>query len=305
MPDTIQLPSTPDPTYLDIARNCSCLVNVASQMAQDWVTDGLPKPEDFKWTPKDLCPYTSDLFGQFDFRNVELIWSDFYYQDGLKTLGPVLEPFGFVVLLHDKAFLIFRGTRGDVRPDVQADKDIQKTPYASGGNVSRGFWRVFDGLQGSLRGQLKKVKDSGHDLVISGHSLGSTLATFAVPLAADPANGFGLPVTAYPQASPKVGGPDFVKYYNGLGVNTYRLVNTEDSVPKLPVGGYAHVGIAVEFTAPYFKVDESGKTTNDEGKIHNPCCSYAYALKQVGTEPYIPVNPSNTDGTCKFPVPSR
>ena len=152
--------------------------------------------------------YTSDLFGQFDFRNVELIWSDFYYQDGLKTLGPVLEPFGFVVLLHDKAFLIFRGTRGDVRPDVQADKDIQKTPYASGGNVSRGFWRVFDGLQGSLRGQLQKVKDSGHDLVISGHSLGSTLATFAVPLAADPANGFGLPVTAYPQASPKVGDPD-------------------------------------------------------------------------------------------------
>lgn len=295
MSHTIQLPSTPEETYLEIAQNCSCLVNVASQMAQDWVTDGQPIPEKFKWTPRDLCPYTNHLFKQFDFSEVEIIWSKFYYQDRVKTLESTPEPFGFIVHLHEKAYLIFRGTRGDVHADVQADKDIRKISYSKGGKVSQGFWRVFEGLQDSLREQLQKVKDRGSELIISGHSLGSTLATFAVPLSVD----LGLKVAAYPQASPKVGDHNFVNYYNSLGINTYRLINTEDSVPKLPPGGYEHVGCAVEFTALYDKEDNSGK---DFGKMHNPCCSYAFALMRVDVVPYDPINHDNVSGDCNFPV---
>ena len=58
-------------------------------------------------------------------------------------------------------------------------------------------------------------------------------------------------------------------------MQTYRLVNTDDSVPKLPLVGYKHVGTPVEFKARYTKVNEKGETVKDESKIHNPCCSYS------------------------------
>lgn len=314
MPDAIQtfkLPETPNSSYLEIARNCSCLVNVASQMAHDWTVAGSPSEEQgFNWTPVNSCDYASGLFSQFNFENVELIWSNFNYHDKITT-KTASEPFGFIVSLAGKAYLIFRGTlfaeKGETSPDFQADMDfLTMITYAGGGNVSRGFWRVFEGLQKGLHEQLQKVKTGGLELVISGHSLGSTLATLAVPLAADPANGFGLSVTAYPQASPMAGDSEFAKYYNSLKIDTYRLVNTEDAVPKSPPDRrYTHVGNSVEFTALYNKEtasDDEKKKKPDEGKMHNPCCSYAYALKQVGHLPYCAVNPSNTDGKCIFPM---
>jgi hypothetical protein len=122
-------------------------------------------------------------------------------------------------------------------------------------------------------------------LYISGHSLGSAVATLCVPVAVSLGMSSGLQCN---QASPKVGDAAFAKYIDGLPIETYRLVNTYDAVPKAPVNPlYVHVGTEVYFGADY----------KNEAQKHNPCCSYSYALAN-------PANPVNPDiQSCVKTVP--
>ncbi len=271
---------------LEVARNCSYLINVASQMAKDWHNQPQKdKCNDFVWTPTDSCPYIQESISKFDFHCVELLWSTF---DTLSTLKRANEPFGFIVKLKNSntAYLVFRGSQTDL--DFIADIQFFQTEYPNGGKVSEGFYNVFQGLT-TLESALQKT--SADNLVICGHSLGSTLATLSVPVAID--SGFSPnSITVFPQASPKIGNQDFANYFNGLGVKLIRLVNTVDCVPKLPPAlgdppKYVHVGDEVDFTADYQK----------EALNHNPCCSYAYAL----VHPENPVNPDNNGNNCVFP----
>ena len=148
--------------------------------------------------------------------------------------------------------------------------------------VERGFHSVFNGLeQSALNKVFSQVADVGGKLIVTGHSLGSTLATLTVPLACSEK----IPSTnvlQYNQASPMVGDSNFQAYYDGLGVQTFRLVNTYDVVPKTPPGAYVAVGIEATFGADY----------PSELERHDPCCSYSYAL-------FNPSAPYNQGiGTC-------
>ncbi len=269
-----QISELPTPISIEVARNCSCLINVASQMAKDWIS----QKDNFRWVPRDTCAYTKELIAKFDFDGVELLWSEFNKNK---------EPFGFIVPLKNSntAYLVFRGSQ--TVADFFADAQVGQVEYVNGGKVSKGFYRVFNGLE-KLQSALKAIKVD--NLVICGHSLGSTLATLSVPVAIE--SGFSPDlITVFPQASPKVGDQDFANYINALGVKLFRLVNTEDSVPNAPRDikdtRYVHVGDEVSFTAKY----------NNESLNHNPCCSYAYAL----LHPESPVNPENNGDNCIFP----
>jgi hypothetical protein len=146
-----------------------------------------------------------------------------------------------------------------------------------GMKVERGFNEVFNGLDRSgLMDMFSELASSGARLIVSGHSLGSALATLTVPLARA-AGISGANILHYNQASPKVGNLAFADYYNSLGVQTFRLVNTYDKVPDLPPGLYVPVGAAATFGADY----------QNEAQRHNPCCSYSYALFNP-TAPYNP-----------------
>lgn len=77
----------------------------------------------------------------------------------------------------------------------------------------------------------------------------------------------------------QVGEVNFIDYINCLPVPFYRLVNTEDTVPKLPgkALGYRHTGTAVSFTVDYGSAADN----------HANCCCYSYAV----THPEDPENP--------------
>jgi hypothetical protein len=90
--------------------------------------------------------------------------------------------------------------------------------------------------------------------VVTGHSLGSALTTLFVLENADK-HKFDIS-TSCTFASPRVGNGEFVRVFNGLPINSWRIVNTDDDVPKLPFRlpllDYQHVDTAYPFSSASF-----------------------------------------------------
>jgi predicted lipase len=69
--------------------------------------------------------------------------------------------------------------------------------------------------------------------VVTGHSLGSALATLFV-MENKEKNKFDLS-TVCTFASPRVGNAEFVNQFNQLPPTSWRIVNTQHIVPKIPL----------------------------------------------------------------------
>lgn len=270
---------------LKIARTCTFIVNVACDMCEQWKTAGKPSIDKFSWKPSDSCPITQPAFPIDQWKFKGPYWSTF-----TPVAKKVSEPFAIFAIGPDAqtTFLSFRGSQTD--DDFIMDAKTGLVPYTpptrspvTDIQVHHGFYDVFNGFDhGALMGIFSDIARSKGKLIVTGHSLGSALATLAVPLACSA----GIPaanISHYNQASPKVGDSNFKTYYSALGVQTFRLVNTYDEVPNLPKQP-AYVPIGVE--APY------GAQYPTKAECHNPCCSYSYAL-------FNPNAPYNRDmDTC-------
>jgi pimeloyl-ACP methyl ester carboxylesterase len=80
-------------------------------------------------------------------------------------------------------------------------------------------------------------------LTILGHSLGSALATLAAAqLASQNPAGVKPLISVWTYASPRVGLADFMGNYNNEVPANYRIWNSLDLVPQVPVYPYVHVG---------------------------------------------------------------
>lgn len=277
--ESLSSPINFPPKYdLLTGQTCSYLVNVASNMADQWIATLSPPPASFSWTPQDPCIVTSGIFDLSKCKVHDLIWSTFTTGGNTYT-----EPFGFTATYNGNNYLVFRGSKTDVDFKIDAETAFT-TDYRprtwdpiSNLQVQQGFYTVYKGLLQPLQQALGNLPDSSTPLTITGHSLGSALATLAVPEAVSN----HLRVQQYNQASPAVGNVPFASYYNGLNCLTFRFVNTADKVPKLPPQPpYVHVGTEVDFTTDF----------GSEANNHNPCCTYAYAI----INPQDPVmNPIN------------
>jgi hypothetical protein len=266
---------TPTGYDMQTAEKCTYLVSVAASMGAEWITAKSPPPG-WKWTPGNLCSVTSGLYQPSLINFSPLIWSTFVWKHD-RQADTCVEPFGFVAAWDDTAFLVFRGSQ--THADFGMDFEYSPVPYTpptpnppSGLQTERGFTTVFNGLDWASA-PFPSPSQYG-SLIITGHSLGSALATLAVPLAITK----GWPphrVWNLPQASPKVGNQDFANYYSKLDVATWPLVNVYDLVPHMPPGDYVAVGDPATFGADYGR----------ESQKHDPCCCYSYALLNP-TAPY-------------------
>ena len=254
-------------------QTCNFLVNVLGHMYEQWVL--ALKPKDFPWgtglkhQPTDVCPITVPNFKVSDFNFGTLIWStDFVYN---KKGDKASEPFGCVVKSNKDGslYLAFRGSKSLI--DFSADALWEPTAYSAptphpppGIQIETGWSNVYNGLRAPLLTRLQAIGGKGQKLTVTGHSLGSTLATLAVP---DAVNS-NMQVRNYNSASPMVGLKSFADYYDSLTViggapglltDTYQLVNAADTVPNVPNNlqpqppkyQYVPVGIAVSFNADY------------------------------------------------------
>lgn len=162
---------------------------------------------------------------------------------------------GFLAVAKDKriALLAFRGTEKKLE-DWQADAEFKLVASPTGvGQTHEGFTIELKDVHDELVTKLKEQLKPDTLLYLTGHSLGAALATLmAARLAADKSCGVH---SVHTFGSPRVGDRDFAKNYElALGHCTYRVVNAEDLVTRVPPRiipntdyHYDHVGRVVFF----------------------------------------------------------
>ncbi len=147
-----------------------------------------------------------------------------------------------------EAVIAIRGTEGLLEWFQDAQIGTEKCPFTEAGDTEDGFTDVYKSFAVSAPGgssvtaSLATIFGSRqvNSLTICGHSLGGALATLqALDVAAN--SKFKNP-TVYTYASPRTGDELFASTYGSKVPNTFRIVNTADLVPKLPLPPpYEHV----------------------------------------------------------------
>jgi predicted lipase len=133
----------------------------------------------------------------------------------------------------------------DAEPELTGSFGDQLEQLAKRHEVARGVRReaAEDGMRGN------------RPTVVTGHSLGSALATLFV-IENSVKNKFDIPLLST-LASPKVGNLEFKHVFDALPLTSWRVVNIRDVVPKVPptipfILDYEHVNTAYSFDSWLF-----------------------------------------------------
>jgi triacylglycerol lipase len=175
--------------------------------------------------------------------------------DGNKKSKDLSIPIGFIAEQANRLYLIFRGTLTANEWARNLSFNMKDYLLPDHGRVHEGFIQTYRQVRETILDFFSK-NGKNKKLRVAGHSLGGALATLAVP---DLKKNTKLKITGvYTFGSPRVGDDAFVRAYNrAFGKRTFRLVNTSDIVPSLPLpipfgplaGGYfSHVDTPVDCT---------------------------------------------------------
>ncbi len=171
--------------------------------------------------------------------------------EGFKTMGIIAQNEGDA----NDIFISIRGTSG-VWEWVQDIKFLPRpfTPVPGSGLTEDGFTVMYlsfsltPGPSNTFMADVVDLLPPNAKVTISGHSLGSSLATL---LALDMAANTKLGVRLYTLASPRVGDLVFHNLFNHVVPDAFRIANRLDIVPKTPPPLlYFHVGDETELVPP-------------------------------------------------------
>jgi triacylglycerol lipase len=179
-----------------------------NSVAEKFAKVGLPEVVSFSGKSTQCYAASNNDFLILAFRGTE-IWAEEGETDLLKIITAILA-------------------------DIITDAKIKLIPWEQGGYVHQGFRKALQEVWQDLASYLES-KDTGRSFWFTGHSLGAALATLAWKR-------YGSLRTIprlYTFGSPRVGDKEFGKGFE----NTYRFVNNNDIVTKVPPPvDYQHVG---------------------------------------------------------------
>lgn len=128
---------------------------------------------------------------------------------------------------------------------------LPPAPDVMQGTFAEQLERLADTLEEPSVMSLAKERRPRRSFVVTGHSLGSALATLFV-MENKAKNKFDV-TTVCTFASPHVGNTEFVNQFNQLPLTSWRIANTQDIVPKvplrLPLFDFQHVATPYEFSS--------------------------------------------------------
>ena len=171
---------------------------------------------------------------------------------------------GYVLTSKTNNIIAFRGTQtqaewlNNLRAAQQEYHDL--TTGESYGFVHRGFMDIVRHKIGNSLLETVQKLDPTIPCYITGHSLGSAIATLAALEIALNVPQIKEQIQLYTYAAPRVGDSDFAQAHNSLIPNSYRIVNQGDFVPLIPPvkinkqdsnAEYAHLGQKWAFLTQY------------------------------------------------------
>ena len=136
----------------------------------------------------------------------------------------------FVAYNDEYAVLAFRGTEADRIGDIKADAKAVQTTCPMGGRVHQGFQDQYEDVEDVIEAALDRDNVKGKPLFITGHSLGGAVATIGTRRL----DATRQVAACYTYGSPRVGTEEWV---GRLKSPVYRIVNSADPVPMVPLGG--------------------------------------------------------------------
>jgi len=166
---------------------------------------------------------------------------------------------GRVASGFDRIYSSLKVVKRKLADDVAAERAAPGLPAAAE-TFEGSFADQLDQLASSrelTRGVRRSADEArpARPTVVTGHSLGSALATLFV-MENDSKRKFDV-ATSCTFASPRVGNLEFTRAFGRLLIDSWRIVNTLDIVPKLPphiplLLEYDHVDTAYPFTSSDF-----------------------------------------------------
>lgn len=154
----------------------------------------------------------------------------------------------------EELLLVFRGTLSAT--NFEQDENYTITPFeilpeCAGCQVHGGYYLAWASVYETVRDRVAAhaAANPGYRLVITGHSLGGSLAALAAAQLAAAHPGAEL----YTLGEPRTGNPAFASFLDAAygvaagpgGARSFRLTHEDDGIPDLPGRdlGYAHHGI--------------------------------------------------------------
>ena len=148
----------------------------------------------------------------------------------------------YVAYNKEFAILAFRGTEADRIRDIKADAKATQTTCPTGGRVHSGFKEQYDDVACQVEMVLNRQEIKDKPLFITGHSLGGAVAAIATRRL----NAEYRIASCYTYGSPRVGTEEWVAQ---VKTPFYRIVNSADPVPTVPLSGAVIFWLAKLFRA--------------------------------------------------------
>ena len=154
--------------------------------------------------------------------------------------------------------MVYRGTqRGNewlqtINAEQITSKEESRFKFV--GKVHHGFAKIYSELAEPTLAAVRQL-DPSVPLYITGHSLGSPLATLAAMDIALRVPELKEQIRLYSYAGPRTGNPEFAEAHSQLIPNAYRVINLADPTVMVPPTStvdvvYAHVGQVWSFPGP-------------------------------------------------------
>jgi triacylglycerol lipase len=143
-------------------------------------------------------------------------------------------PFGFVASKDATLYVVIRGTQTPL--EWLDDGSIQPISFIPGwGNTTTGFRGIHDQIFSTVQSAVLQNLPNAKRLLITGHSLGAALANLIGAHLVAAGNATAENTILYTFSGPRVGDVAFAARFKQTFKQAWRIFNTEDLVPTLPL----------------------------------------------------------------------